>query len=232
MSRRSGGRSPAARSGHSSSTTAPSGRSSKPSSASSPGRNPIEVGMNQREARQFIVLHKRESRAWHLDGLVAGEVADQRAREGGFAGAKIARQRHQIAGLERGRRYRSTRPDQRFQVPSTAPSGKSCRMLSGASDSYAHPALRPPSCGGWPSGKCRSRWCPRRHRGNVTRAAMQLDERAHQRQADAGAAMMRAERMGLEPVEYLVQHVGRNSRPAVGNREHDRASAPPLGDEA
>ena len=35
------------------------------------------------------------------------------------------------------------------------------------------------------------------------RAAVQLDERAHDRQAEAGAAVARAVRMGLEPVEHL-----------------------------
>jgi hypothetical protein len=35
--------------------------------------------------------------------MIAGEVADQRARKRGFAGAQIAGQRHQIAGLERER---------------------------------------------------------------------------------------------------------------------------------
>src|SRR5215510_4736154 len=52
------------------------------------------------------------------------------------------------------------------------------------------------------------------------RAAMQLHEGAHQRQAKAGAAMPRAERVGLEPIEYLVFHVGRNAGAMVGNREH------------
>ena len=102
MSSRSGGRNPAARSGHSSSTTVPSGRSSKPSSASSrAARQPVEIGMHERETRQLVGLHQREGRARHLDAVVAGEIADQRARERGLAGAEIAGQRHQVAGLER-----------------------------------------------------------------------------------------------------------------------------------
>ena len=65
-------------------------------------RQPVEIGMNEREARQLVALHQSEGRARHLDRVVAREVADQRARESGLAGAEVARQRHEIAGLERG----------------------------------------------------------------------------------------------------------------------------------
>src|SRR2546425_5701377 len=50
------------------------------------------------------------------------------------------------------------------------------------------------------------------------RAAVQLDEGAHQRQAEAGAAVPRAERVRLEPIEYPVLHIGRDARPAIGHR--------------
>ena len=63
---------------------------------------PVEIGVNQREARQLIGLNESEGRARHFDRVVAGEIADQRAREGRLAGAEIARQRDQIAGFERG----------------------------------------------------------------------------------------------------------------------------------
>ena len=66
-------------------------------------RKPVEIRVHQDEARQLVGLHQREGRTWHFDGLIAGEVADQRARERGLAGAQIAGQRHQIAGLERER---------------------------------------------------------------------------------------------------------------------------------
>src|SRR5262245_38965514 len=52
------------------------------------------------------------------------------------------------------------------------------------------------------------------------RAAVQLHKGAHQRQAEASAAMTRAEGVGLEPIEYLVLHIGRYSWTVVGNREH------------
>src|SRR5215470_2440924 len=58
------------------------------------------------------------------------------------------------------------------------------------------------------------------------RAAMQLHEGAHQRQAKAGAAMPRAEGMGLEPIEYLVLHVGRDAGAIVGDREYHRILEP------
>src|SRR6202044_294528 len=40
------------------------------------------------------------------------------------------------------------------------------------------------------------------------------------------AAVLRAERVGFEPVEYLFQHLGRNARAAVGYREDHRVGAP------
>src|SRR5690242_18799786 len=51
-------------------------------------------------------------------------------------------------------------------------------------------------------------------------AAMQLHERAHQRQAEAGAAVARALRMRLEPVEDAILHLGRDAGAAVRDREH------------
>ena len=61
---------------------------------------PIEIGMDDRETRQLIGLYQREGRTRHVDRLVAGEVADQRAREGRFAGAEIARERDEVARFE------------------------------------------------------------------------------------------------------------------------------------
>src|SRR6185437_14737459 len=46
-------------------------------------------------------------------------------------------------------------------------------------------------------------------------AAVQFHERAHQREAEAGAAMLRAKRIGFEPVEYAVLLVGWNAGAAV-----------------
>src|SRR5262245_42189013 len=58
------------------------------------------------------------------------------------------------------------------------------------------------------------------------RAAVQLHEGAHQRQPEPGAAVARAERMGLEPIEHLVLHIGRDTWSAVGYREHDGVLEP------
>src|SRR3977135_1799323 len=52
-------------------------------------------------------------------------------------------------------------------------------------------------------------------------AAVQLDKGAHQRQAEAGAAMPRSMGMTLEPVEPLVFDVGRNARTGIGHGEND-----------
>src|SRR6266550_3391004 len=52
------------------------------------------------------------------------------------------------------------------------------------------------------------------------RATVQLHEGAHQRQAEASAAMTRAEGVGLEPIEYLILHIGRDAGAMVGNREY------------
>src|SRR6516225_10559887 len=54
------------------------------------------------------------------------------------------------------------------------------------------------------------------------RPAMQLDKRAHQRETQAGAAVVGAERMGLEPIEHLVLYVGRNAGTAIRDREDER----------
>src|SRR3954470_14078593 len=52
-------------------------------------------------------------------------------------------------------------------------------------------------------------------------AAVQFDERAHQRQAEPGAAMPRAVGMALEPVEHLVFDLGRNAGTGIGDCEGD-----------
>src|SRR5215471_5099593 len=61
--------------------------------------------------------------------------------------------------------------------------------------------------------------------------AVQLDEGANQRESEAGAAVARAERMGLEPVEHLALHLLRDAGPAVGDRDHHRILQP-LGGES
>ena len=43
---------------------------------------PVEIGVDEGEARQLVILNEREGRARHLDGFVAGEQANYRARVG------------------------------------------------------------------------------------------------------------------------------------------------------
>src|SRR5207302_7565801 len=57
-------------------------------------------------------------------------------------------------------------------------------------------------------------------------AAMQLDKRALQGQAEAGAAVPRPVRVALEPVEHLVLDVRRNARTGIGYGKHDGMLAP------
>src|ERR1700737_3428882 len=52
------------------------------------------------------------------------------------------------------------------------------------------------------------------------RSAMQLDEGAHQREPQSGATVPRTERMGLEPIEHLVLHIGGNARAAISHGEY------------
>src|SRR6266403_3369917 len=58
-------------------------------------------------------------------------------------------------------------------------------------------------------------------------ASVQLDEGAHQLQAEAGATVPRPVGMTLEPVEYLVLDVGRNARTGVGHAENDSVFGSP-----
>ena len=50
---------------------------------------------------------------------------------------------------------------------------------------------------------------------------MQFDEGAHDRQAEADAAMARIERMAFETPEHLVEQFRRDAAPAIGHLEHD-----------
>src|SRR6202521_3208271 len=51
-------------------------------------------------------------------------------------------------------------------------------------------------------------------------ASVQFDKGAHQRQAEAGAAMPRPVGMTLEPVEYLVFDIGRNAGAGICHGEN------------
>src|SRR3954463_4479924 len=58
------------------------------------------------------------------------------------------------------------------------------------------------------------------------RAAVQLDEGAHERKSEAGAAVMRAQGICLEPIEHPVLHVRRDAGALVRNREHQGVLQP------
>ena len=64
-----------------------------------PGES-IEIGVDQREARQLVSLHQCEGGTRHLDGRIAGEVADERTGKGRLAGAEIAREGNEVARLD------------------------------------------------------------------------------------------------------------------------------------
>ena len=169
--------------------------------------------MNEREARQLVGLHQGEGRARHLDRLVAGEIADQRARESRFAGAEIARQRHEIAGFERGGDV-GREALRRLLVRQCH--GKACAARGGQKHEARYRVIFVPSAAVSVAVSASGNVhvtvvpCPTaeidRHR-----AAVQFDERADQRKADSRAAMLRAERMRLEPVEHFFKHIRRNS---------------------
>ncbi len=61
---------------------------------------------------------------------------------------------------------------------------------------------------------------------DLNRTTMQLHEGTHNREAEARAAMLGAERIGLEAVENPVLYLGRNSRTLIGDREYDGVVAP------
>ena len=179
-----------------------------------PGQ-PVEIGMHQRKARQFVGLHQREGRARHRDVRIVGEVADQRAGERGLAGAEIAGQRHQVAGLERvgdvdhephASPARSSSATVKLEPPDVDRKHRQCHPAKRAARLLRRPRLLD-------AGKPQITVvpCARRRNSMRHRAAMQLDEGAHDRQAEAGAAMARAVRMGLEPVEHPVLHLGRDA---------------------
>ena len=75
---------------------------------------PVKVRVHQRKARQVIGLHQREGRARHRNVRIVGQKPDHGAGERGLAGAEIAGQRHQIAGIERGRDIHHQAPDALF----------------------------------------------------------------------------------------------------------------------
>ena len=159
----------------------PSGNGDSPISSSSLGIvDAVEVGMDQRKRRQVVALRQREGRARHFQRVVVGEIADHGARRGGLAGAEIAGQRDDVARRRSAARGR----------PSDARSRSRC---ASATENVVG-AIIPR--------RCDARLVDREVAGHrraladgridAHLAAMQFDEGAHQRQAEAGAAMPRS----------------------------------------
>ena len=186
-------------------------------------REPVEVGVDHGKSRQVVDLHQGEGRAWHFERPVACKMADHGARERGLAGAEIARERDQVARLERAgdvdhQPARGLLVRQHHRKARTAGRGREHRH---GADLRRRPLARFAEREDAGDGGAAADGGIERHR-----SAVQLDEGAHQRQAEARAAMARAERMGLEPVEHLVLHVGRDAGSVVGHREHDGVLEP------
>src|SRR6476619_3128143 len=59
--------------------------------------------MDQCKPRQGISLYESEGWARNFDTFVTGEMPDESASKGRFAGTKIARERDRIAGLDQRR---------------------------------------------------------------------------------------------------------------------------------
>src|SRR5689334_17974102 len=57
--------------------------------------------MDEREARQLVVLHKCKSRTRHLDRLVPRQMTNESARKRCLSGAEVTGQRDEVAGFER-----------------------------------------------------------------------------------------------------------------------------------
>ena len=64
----------------------------------------VEIRVKQRKWRQIVGLREREGRAWHLDGVIVGEISDHRPGGGGFAGAKVAGKGNDIARADQQRK--------------------------------------------------------------------------------------------------------------------------------
>ena len=60
----------------------------------------VEVEMGDGQPAGGIGLHQREGRARHLQAGIVGKRADERAGEGGLAGAEAAGERDHVAGAE------------------------------------------------------------------------------------------------------------------------------------
>ena len=59
--------------------------------------DPVEIRMQQRKRWELVGLREGEGRARNLNRVVAGEIADHRARRCGLPGTEIAGQRDDIA---------------------------------------------------------------------------------------------------------------------------------------
>jgi hypothetical protein len=64
--------------------------------------DPEKIGMYDRMCCCLVDLHQSESGAWHFELGITAEEANERAREGRFAGAKVPRQSEEIARVKPG----------------------------------------------------------------------------------------------------------------------------------
>ena len=136
-----------------------------------------------------------------------------RPRRRGLAGAEIARERDDVAGTDQqrevGHQMRGRRLVRQRQPRMSRASviRRRCDARSGRSESRTVTVVPLPTT-----------------EFDAHLAAMQFDEGAHQRQAEAGAAMTRAVGMALEPVEHLVLDVGRNAGAVIADGEDRRGA--------
>ena len=209
MSIRSAGNALPARSGHSSAMTASGDIVDAEFGEFICAREPIKVGMHQREARQVVALHQGEGRARHFDLGAAREIVDQRAHKRGLAGTEIARERDKVARLEEigdiGRKLLG-----RLFVASGRKNPASllvCVCISMRSRRRAYSAAS--------SGRFGREREDAYHGGALARngldphrAMVKFNERAHDREPEPGPAVRRAARIGFEQFEHLVLRSG------------------------
>ena len=192
----------------------------------------IEIGVHDGTAGRVVGLDQREGRAWDLERLVAGERPDDRARERRLAGAELARQRDDVAGLqlagEEAREAMRRGFVRQRHVPCGRRSGRA-RLAGG----FGHVLVQILSGSG--GGEALRRAVRREDAGHrrpgtgfrvkLDPAAMQLDEGAHDREPEADAAMAGAERVGLEALEDPRADLRGNAAAFVMHPQDDVASA-------
>ena len=138
-----------------------------------------------------------------------------------LAGAEIARQRDEIARADPFGDQRGECRRRRFVGQIDAPGRSGIRLRPAHSGDCAAAEPRRPA-----TGKMQVTVVPSLGAEFDQHAsAVQFDERAHDREADAEAAVARADGMRLEALEHPVEHFGGNAAAAVGDLEDDLVAA-------